>query len=95
LSIIGVPYLLELTNICIILEDIKKILKSNYIFNNVVLASKPRIVKVSPKLDITIIWIDIWDAQSGSKAKGLINQRFNVESFIATIHGANMNPEVS
>ena len=76
------------------LEDIEKILKSNYIFNNIVSASKPKIIKVSLKLDMAIIWIDIWDAQSGSKAKGLINQRFNVGSFITTIYSANMNPEV-
>jgi len=94
LKIIGVPYLLELTNTCIMLEDIEKILKSNHIFNNVVLASKPKIIKVSLKSDMAIIWIDIWNTQSGSKAKSLINQRFNVGSFIATICGANMNPGV-
>ena len=65
-----------------------------HIFNNVVLALKPRIIKVSPKSDMAIIWINIWDAQSGVKAKTLINRRFNVSSFIATIHGANMNPGV-
>jgi len=72
----------------------EKILKNNHIFNNIILASKPRIIKVSPKSDMSIIWIDIWDAQSGTKAKSFINRRFNVGSFIATIHGANMNPGV-
>ena len=76
------------------LEDIENILKSNHIFNDVVLAFKPRIVKVSSKLDMAIIWIDIWNTQSRSKAKGLINQRFNVGSFITTIYGANINPGV-
>jgi len=73
LKIISVPYLLELTNMYIMLEDIKKILKSNHIFNDIVLASKSKIIKVSPKLDMAIIWIDIWDTQSRSKAKDLIN----------------------
>ena len=41
-----------------------------------------------------IIWIDIWDVQSGSKAKSLINRCFNVGRFIATIQEANMNPGV-
>ena len=40
---------------------------------------------------MAIIWIDIWNTQSKSKAKGLINRRFNIGSFIATIHRANMN----
>ena len=62
LKIIGIPYLLELINMYIMLEDIKKILKSNHIFNDVVLASKPRIIKVSLKSDMAIIWINIWDA---------------------------------
>ena len=43
---------------------------------------------------MSIIWIDIWDVQSGSRAKGLINHCFNVGRYIATIRGANMNPEV-
>jgi len=48
------------------------ILKQNQIFDNINLASKPRVIKVSSKSDMSIIWIDIWDIQSGSKAKGLI-----------------------
>ena len=91
LKIICIPYLSEHTNSCITSDDVEKILKSNHIFNNIVLALKPRIIKLSPKSDMSIIWINIWDAQSGSKAKCLINRKFNVESFIATIHGTNMN----
>jgi len=60
LKIIGVLYLAKATNTCISSDDIKKILKSNHLFNDVVLASKPRIIKVLPKSDMTIIWIDIW-----------------------------------
>jgi len=41
-----------------------------------------------------IIWINIWDSQSSSKAKYLINRRFNVRSFITTIQDANMNPDI-
>ena len=43
---------------------------------------------------MSIIWINIWDIQSESKAKSLINQCFNVERYIATIRGANMNSSV-
>ena len=43
---------------------------------------------------MAIIWIDIWDTQSSSKIKSIINQRFNVGSFIAMVYGANMNPGV-
>ena len=92
LKIVGIPYLSKVTNTYIISEDTEKILKNTYIFNNIVLASKPRIIKISPKSDIAIIWIDIWDAQSGSKAKFLINWKFNIRRFIATVCGANMNP---
>ena len=55
LKIVGILYLNEQSNMCILFEDIKKILKSNYIFNDIVLASKSRVIKVSPKLDMTII----------------------------------------
>ena len=74
--------------------DIKSILKQNQIFDNVSLALKPRVIKISSKSDMSIVWIDIWDVQSGTNAKMLINRCFNVGKYIATIRGANMNPEV-
>ena len=75
-------------------SNVKKILKQNQIFNNVTLVSRPRVIKISPKLDMSIVWIDIWDVQSSSKAKMLINRCFNVGRYIMTIRGANMNPDV-
>jgi len=94
LKLISIPYLFKKTNSYITFDEVDNILKNTHIFNNVVLASKPRVIKVSPKSDMAIIWIDIWDTQSGMKAKSLINRRFNVGSFIATICGTNMNPDV-
>jgi len=73
---------------------IEDVIKKNHIFNNVVLALKPCIIKVFPKVDMAIVWLDIWDVQSRSKAKDLINRCFNIENYIATIRGANMNPGV-
>ena len=75
-------------------SDVESILKQNHIFDNILLASKPRVIKVSPKSDMAIVWIDIWDVQSGKNAKMLINRCFNVGNYIATIRGANMNPGV-
>ena len=43
---------------------------------------------------MAIIWIDIWDSQSSSLAKMLINQSFNIGSYVATICSTNMNPSV-
>jgi len=74
---------------------VEDIIKKNQIFNNVVLTSKLHIIKVFPKLDMAIIWVDIWDVQSRSKVRGLINRCFNIRSYIATIRGANINPGIS
>jgi len=95
LKIVRIPYLNKQTNACILSEDIKKILKSNYIFNNIVLASRPQVIKISPKSDMAIIWIDIWNTQNRSNAKKIINRLFNIGSFIAMVHEANMNSDVS
>ena len=74
LKIIGIPYFPHSnTQDRLTSNDIAMILKQNQIFDNINLASKPRVIKVLPKLDISIIWIDIWDVQSSSKAKRLIN----------------------
>jgi len=84
----------EDTNILITLDFVKTTIKNNHIFNNIAITSKSCIIKVSSKSNIAIIWLDIWDFQSGSKAKDLINRCFNVESYITTIQDVNMNLEV-
>ena len=70
---------------------VESIIKSTHIFNNIKVASKPHICKISSKLDMTIVWIDIWDLQNGLLAKKIINRSFNVGSFIMSVRGANMN----
>ena len=59
LKIVGIPYYINKSNTRISSEDIKCTLKNSHIFNNIILASKPRIIKVSHKSDIAIIWINI------------------------------------
>ena len=95
LKILGIPYFPhDNSQEKLSSSDVENILKQNHIFNNIALASKPRIIKVSPKSDMAIVWIDVWDVQSGLNAKLLINRCFNVGKYIATIRGANMNPGV-
>ena len=43
------------------LNDVETIIKQNQIFDNITLASKPPVIKVSSKSNMAIIWIDIWD----------------------------------
>jgi len=93
LKIISIPYISKSSNSCITSEKIEKFIKNNHIFYNIILVSKSQVIKVLPKSDMSIMWINIWDAQSGIKAKSLINRKFNFRSFIATIQGANMNWE--
>ena len=73
---------------------VEDIIKKNHIFDNVVLASKPQIIKVSPKSDMAIIWVNIWNIQSSSKAKGLINRYFNIGSYITIVKDTNMNSSI-
>jgi len=95
LKIIGIPfYPHDNSQERLTSSNIETILKQNQIFDNISLVSKPRVIKVSPKSDMSILWIDIWDVQSSSNAKMLINRCFNVRRYLATIQGANMNPGV-
>ena len=59
-------------------DIIKGVIKETHIFNNITLASKPCIIKASAKSDMTVVWVDIWDLQSGLAVKNIINQHFNV-----------------
>ena len=76
MKIIGLPY--KIKQGVIIPDYIEGILKETYLFKNVVLASKLHVIKVSSKSDIVVVWMDIWDFQSSSLAKNIINHRFNV-----------------
>ena len=92
MKVIGLPYKIEQD---IIFPDyIKSVLKETYLFKDVMLASKPHIIKASPKSDMAVVWVDIWDSQSSSLAKNIINCCFNIGCFIITIKGTNMNPGV-
>ena len=95
LKIIGIPFFSH-TNFQgkLTSNNIELILKQNHIFNNISLALKPRVIKISPKSDMVIVWLDIWDVQSGNNVKMLINRCFNIGNYIATIRGANINPGV-
>ena len=59
LKLIGILYLSKKTNSCITSDEVDNILKNTHIFNNIVLVLKPKVIKVSPKFDMAIIWIDI------------------------------------
>ena len=70
LKVVGIPYYPhDSSNEHLTSNDVEGIIKQNQIFDNIVLASKLQVIKVSPKSDMSIIWIDIWDIQSGSKTK--------------------------
>jgi len=76
MKIIGLPY--KIKQGVITPDYIEGILKETYLFKDVVLASKLHVIKVSSKSDIIVVWVDIWDSQSSSLAKNIINHRFNV-----------------
>lgn len=61
LKIIGIPYIDKKTNTLIVVNIVQEIIKYNYIFNNIAIASKSHIIKVFPKLEMVIIWLNIWN----------------------------------
>ena len=61
LKIIDISYFYKNTNISLTVDVVKTIIKNNHIFNNITIASRPRVIKVFPKSNIDIIWLDIWD----------------------------------
>ena len=95
LKIISIPFFLHANSQeKLSSNDIKAILKQNHIFDNISLASKPRVIKISSKSDMAIVWINIWDVQSSVNAKMLIKRYFNIGNHIVTIREANMNSGV-
>ena len=72
-----------------------EVLSSSPLFESITLASMPRIMKASSSSDMSVIWIDIWDSQKGSKGKMLINRSFNFGRHTATVRGTAMHPGVA
>ena len=76
LKIIGLSHKIE--DGVLTLEVIEGVLKNLHLFENVVLTSKPQVIKVSSKSDIAVVWVDLWDSQSSSSVKNIINHHFNI-----------------
>ena len=91
LKIFSISYIVKDNNLPIFSNIVETIIKSMYIFDNIVLTFKPCIIKVLSKSDIAVIWIDIQSSQSSLNVKMIINKYFNIGSHIATIHSTNMN----
>jgi len=94
LKILDISYFIKDTNLPIFADIIKIVIKSTYIFINTVLAFRPQIIKISLKLDMAIIRVNIKDSQSSIRAKNLINKYFNVGYYIVTIQETNINSDV-
>jgi len=95
LKILGVPYWGNNSSLSITQAQVESVIANTPIFEGVVLASRPRIMKVSPSSDMSVIWIDIWDSQKGSKGKTLINRSFNFGHHTATVRGTAMHSGVA
>jgi len=54
-------------------DTIKGVLKDSHLFKDMILASKPHVIKALSKSDKAVVWVDIWDSQSGSCVKNIIN----------------------
>jgi len=57
LKIIGLPHNIE--NGMLTPEVVEGVLKDLHFFENVILASKPRVIKVFSKSDMVVVWIDL------------------------------------
>ena len=55
LKILSILYLIESTNTLINTNIMETIIKTTHIFNNIQIASKLRVIKVSPKSDMAIV----------------------------------------
>jgi len=64
MKIIGLPY--SSKSGVFTPNVIEGVLKELHLFKDAILASKPCIIKASPKSDKAVVWVDIWDSQSGS-----------------------------
>jgi len=85
LKILGVSYWDPKSSLSITSAQVDAALSNSPLFEGITLASMSRIMKASPNSDMSVIWIDIWNSQKGSKGKTLINCSFNFGCYTATV----------
>jgi len=95
LKILGVPYWNSKSSLPITPAQVKAALSNFPLFEGISLVSIPHIMKASPSSDMSVIWIDIWDSQKGSKGKILINHSFNFGYHTATVRRTAIHPGVA
>jgi len=95
LKILSIPYWGNNSLLSITQAQVESVIANTPIFEGVVLASHSRIMKAFPSSDMSVIWIDIWDSQKGSKGKTLINRSFNFGRYTATVWETAMYPGVA
>jgi len=88
---LGVLYWGNNSSLSITQAQVEAVIANTPIFEGVVLAFCPCIMKVSPSSDMSVIWIDIWDSQKRTKSKTLINYSFNFGCHTATVWGTAMH----
>jgi len=62
LKILGVPYWNNNSLLPITQTQVESVIANTSVFEGIMLASCPCIIKVSPSLDPSVIWIDIWNS---------------------------------
>ncbi|KAF5347025.1 hypothetical protein D9756_011012 [Leucocoprinus leucothites] len=95
LKIVGVPYWVSNSSNPLSPAFVEQALGQSSLFENVILAARPRVMKSSPKSDTAVVWFDIWDSQNGTKAKTLVNRTINFGRHIGTIRATSMHPGVA
>ena len=85
LKILGVSYWDSKSSLSITPAQVEIALSNSPLFEGVTLTSMSYIIKASSSSDMSVIWINIWDSQKGSKGKTLINHSFNFGRHIATV----------
>ena len=95
LKVLGVPYWDSKTSLPVTPTQVAEALSSSSLFEGITLASISHIMKASPSFDMSVIWINIWNSQKGSKGKTLINCSFNFGCHTVTVRGTAMHPGVA
>ena len=95
LKVLGVPYWDSKTSLPVTSTQVAEALSSSSLFEGITLAYIPHIMKASPSFDMSVIWIDIWNSQKGSKGKTLINCSFNFGCHTTIVRGTAMHPGVA
>ena len=96
LKIVDVPYFVDnFTKVPTKPEEVRRDMESSPLSEHFTLTGPPRVVRNSPASTTAMVFFNVWDSQTGARARKLMNNTILIRGVTCQIRTARANPGLS